>query len=187
MIESSPATLSSPVTATDPKTMSAPHSRTGLWDRLTVALATGLGTGRLPWFPGTWGSVLGVGIYAALAVAGIPLEAIALLAIVAFVVGIPLCTKAAQVLGAGEDPGVIVYDEIVGMMFTLLFVPLNWQSALVGFCLFRLFDTRKPWPVHRFEALHGGLGIMADDFAAGLAAGGALWAARWALLSSMAG
>jgi phosphatidylglycerophosphatase A len=29
--------------------------------------------------------------------------------------------------------------------------------------------------VHRFEALHGGLGIMADDFAAALAAGGTLW------------
>ncbi len=167
--------------------MSAPLARNSLWDRLTVALATGLGTGRLPWAPGTWGSLLGVGIYAALAVAGIPLPVIAFFAIVAFVAGIPLCTKAAQLLGAGEDPGVIVYDEIVGMMFTLLFVPLNWQSALVGFCLFRLFDTRKPWPVHRFEALHGGLGIMADDFAAGLAAGGALWAARWAALSAMAG
>ena len=167
--------------------MSAPVSRNGLWDRLTVALATGLGAGKLPWFPGTWGSLLGVGIYAALAVAGLPLEAIALVVIVAFVVGIPLCTKAAQCLGLGADPGRIVYDEIVGMMLTLLFVPLNWQSALVGFCLFRLFDTRKPWPVHRFEALHSGLGIMADDFAAGLAAGGTLWAARWALLSALAG
>lgn len=186
-MQTPPASFSSSVTATNPKTMSAPLARNSLWDRLTVALATGLGTGRLPWAPGTWGSLLGVGIYAALAVAGIPLPVIALFAIVAFVAGIPLCTKAAQLLGAGEDPGVIVYDEIVGMMFTLLFVPLNWQSALVGFCLFRLFDTRKPWPVHRFEALHGGLGIMADDFAAGLAAGGALWAARWAALSTMAG
>ncbi|MFN7802940.1 MAG: hypothetical protein ACK5TO_02930 [Planctomycetaceae bacterium] len=41
--------------------------------------------------------------------------------------------------------------------------------------------------MHRFEALHSGLGIMADDFAAGLAAGGTLWAARWALLSTLAG
>ena len=168
-------------------TMSTSQPQPTLWDRLTLAVATGLGSGRLPWFPGTWGALLGVAIYAGLALAGIPLEAIALIAIVAFLAGIPLCTRGARLLGQGEDPGAIVFDEIVGMLWTFLFVPFNWQAALVGFCLFRLFDAHKPWPVHRFEALHGGLGIMADDFAAGLAAGGTLWLVRFAVLSAAGG
>jgi phosphatidylglycerophosphatase A len=38
----------------------------------------------------------------------------------------------------------------------------------VGFGLFRAFDIAKPWPIRRFESLHGGFGIMADDLAAGV-------------------
>ena len=36
----------------------------------------------------------------------------------------------------------------------------------LGFFLFRAFDVLKPYPANRFEKLHGGLGIMADDFMA---------------------
>ena len=39
-------------------------------------------------------------------------------------------------------------------------------AAIAGFFLFRFFDVAKPWPVRRFEELHGGVGIMADDVAA---------------------
>jgi phosphatidylglycerophosphatase A len=34
--------------------------------------------------------------------------------------------------------------------------------------LFRLFDIWKPWPVRKLEELPGGLGIVADDLAAGM-------------------
>ena len=34
---------------------------------------------------------------------------------------------------------------------------------MIGFVLFRIFDVIKPFPARRFEALHGGLGVMADD------------------------
>jgi phosphatidylglycerophosphatase A len=36
----------------------------------------------------------------------------------------------------------------------------------VGFFVFRLLDIIKPWPANRFEALPGGLGVMADDLMA---------------------
>jgi phosphatidylglycerophosphatase A len=29
--------------------------------------------------------------------------------------------------------------------------------------VFRILDVYKPWPAARFEALAGGLGVMADD------------------------
>ena len=49
------------------------------------------------------------------------------------------------------------------MLITLAFIPVSITGAIVGFLLFRLFDVIKPWPANRLEALHGGLGIMADD------------------------
>ena len=44
--------------------------------------------------------------------------------------------------------------------------PLAW---VIGFLLFRIFDVLKPFPVSWLDTnLHGGLGIMMDDVAAGL-------------------
>jgi phosphatidylglycerophosphatase A len=63
----------------------------------------------------------------------------------------------------GIDPGPIVLDEVVGMLITLAFIPVGWSGALAGFFLFRVFDVIKPFPAARFEKLHGGLGVMADD------------------------
>ena len=49
------------------------------------------------------------------------------------------------------------------MLITLAFIPVSWRGALAGFVLFRIFDVIKPYPAGRFERLHGGLGVMADD------------------------
>jgi phosphatidylglycerophosphatase A len=61
------------------------------------------------------------------------------------------------------DPGPVVLDEVVGMLITLALLPVNLVGAIVGFLLFRILDVVKPWPSGRFEALPGGLGVMADD------------------------
>jgi phosphatidylglycerophosphatase A len=68
-----------------------------------------------------------------------------------------------------------VFDEIAAFGVVYLLVPFNLLTAVLGFVLFRLFDIWKPWPARRLERLPGGLGIMADDFAAGLYAAGSLW------------
>ena len=49
------------------------------------------------------------------------------------------------------------------MLVTLAFMPVGIATALAGFVLFRIFDVIKPYPAGRFEQLHGGLGVMADD------------------------
>ena len=64
------------------------------------------------------------------------------------------------------DPGTVVIDEVLGMLITMLFNPVGWGGALLGFLLFRVADIVKPFPARRLEALHGGIGIMADDAAA---------------------
>jgi phosphatidylglycerophosphatase A len=47
-------------------------------------------------------------------------------------------------------------------------VPFSLWTATAGFLLFRALDVIKPYPARDLEALHGGLGIMADDVAAGV-------------------
>lgn len=67
-----------------------------------------------------------------------------------------------------EDPGFIVADEVSGYLVTMAFAPVSVTSVVLGFFLFRLFDITKPPPARRFERLHGGMGIVMDDVAAGV-------------------
>ena len=46
--------------------------------------------------------------------------------------------------------------------------PRQWEYALIGLVLFRLFDITKPPPIRRIEFLPEGWGIMLDDVAAGI-------------------
>ena len=72
-------------------------------------------------------------------------------------------------------------DEVSGQMITYLLrpsLPLNWKYLLLGFILFRVFDIWKPFPARQAESLPGGLGIMADDWIAGIYAALGLWIAR---------
>ena len=83
--------------------------------------------------------------------------------------GVPVCTAAARALGRTKDPGAIVLDEIASVPITFFMVPIDslW-IVVVGFALHRLFDVTKPPPIRHLERLPGGLGIMADDWLAGV-------------------
>jgi len=92
---------------------------------------------------------------------------------------------------AREDPGPVVIDEVAGQWLCLaVALPLAEVDgrfplavfAAAGFFLFRVFDVVKPWPVRRLERLPGGIGIVADDLAAGALAG-ILLALAWRYFS----
>jgi phosphatidylglycerophosphatase A len=61
-----------------------------------------------------------------------------------------------------------VVDEVAGQWITFLALPMTPAIAIAGFLLFRAMDIVKPWPRARARALPGGIGIMADDVAAGI-------------------
>lgn len=135
-------------------------------DRLFLFIATGAGSGYLPKAPGTWGTLVGLLLWWPLA--GLSLAAYLAAVAVLFIVGVASAGAAEKILDRG-DPGVVVIDEIVGVLIALAAVPLHPVAALAGFALFRLFDIAKPFPVGWLDRhLHGGLGIMLDDVAAGL-------------------
>ena len=149
------------------ETGTAVPGRAPLWVFLT---ATFFGIGTLGPGPGTWGSAAAVLIWWGVAHAvtlKIQPFALATLALVAIIVGIPAATRTAHAAGK-EDPGFVVIDEVAGQWITLLFVPVAWKTLLAGFILFRAFDIVKPPPVRQLERLPEGTGIVVDDVGAGI-------------------
>ncbi len=70
-----------------------------------------------------------------------------------------------------HDHSAIVWDEVAGMMLTLLAAPATWWGIGLAFGLFRLFDVWKPWPIREVDhGMRGGLGIMLDDVMAAVMA-----------------
>jgi phosphatidylglycerophosphatase A len=67
-----------------------------------------------------------------------------------------------------KDPGCIVIDEVAGMLIALSFMPLDLKIIFLGFLIFRILDTFKPYPAGRLQHLRGSLGVMADDLIAGI-------------------
>jgi phosphatidylglycerophosphatase A len=131
-----------------------------------MAIATGLYSGYLPKAPGTWGSLVGLLLFFLLHTLSLPVY----LAIIAglFVVGTFAAGEAEKILD-NRDPGVVVIDEIVGILIALIAVPVTPLTMALGFVLFRIFDIAKPFPVNFFDQrFHGGLGIMLDDIIAGI-------------------
>jgi phosphatidylglycerophosphatase A len=133
-------------------------------DYAALAIAT-WGVGYLPVAPGTFGSLVGIGVFVLLK--SWLVQVIALVVIT--FAGIWAASRVERILGS-KDPGKVVVDEVAGQMIALLplsLLALGKLWIIVSFILFRLFDIFKPYPARRFEALRGGLGIMADDLVAG--------------------
>ncbi len=146
--------------------------------KFILFVATGAGTGYSPAAPGTAGAALGLVLWALLAAGlGLPTAGLVLTFLVVSVLGVWAAGRAEPLLGRKDD-GRITIDEVAGMLLALLLLPVRLDVALLGFGLFRLFDIWKPFPVGLGERLSGGLGVMADDWLAGLYAnlgGQLLW------------
>jgi phosphatidylglycerophosphatase A len=122
----------------------------------------------------------------------VPVTCAILLVLFLAFVGVWSAGKTANFVGV-KDPQFVVIDEVAGQHITLILplIPLampnfsahmdfseyaiysalsllNWRYLLAGFVLFRLFDIWKPFPIRNLEKLHGGWGIMADDWLAGV-------------------
>lgn len=88
-----------------------------------------------------------------------------------------------------KDPKEVVIDEVVGQLLTVILVffsavfvnesnVIKHLSTLkvsiillfiLPFCLFRLFDIIKPWPINWLDKnIKGSLGVMVDDLAAAI-------------------
>lgn len=152
---------------------------------LILWLAQGFGIGRIPFAPGTFGSLLGVLWFAVL------LSTQNVWGFVGGTIGgviasIWICGRAETILEQ-RDPGSIVLDEICAIPICFVpwvvtelsrqqpwpsletfFGPKTWYIAAILFVLFRIFDILKPPPVRQSQRLPGGWGVVIDDVLAAL-------------------
>ena len=133
--------------------------------RIATFIATAAYVGFVPIAPGTFGSAVGLLIYAATRSADTAMaEAAVLMAVL--IAGVWSADRVERELG--KDPGAVVVDEVAGMLVTIAFLDVSVTGAIVAFLVFRVLDVIKPYPAGRLEHLHGGPGIMLDDVMAGV-------------------
>lgn len=141
------------------------------WQRLLArSIAEWFGTGQSPVAPGTVGSLGALPLFWFMA----RLDALSYWTFTALlgVLGVWAAGARAEELGA-EDPSSVVIDEVLGVLLALGLVRWHsWPYWAVAWVVFRILDVAKPWLIDRAQELRPpGVGIMADDVLAGLAAG----------------
>lgn len=148
-------------------------------------IAQGFGIGRIPFAPGTFGSLAGLVWFGLLLATGNIWSFLAG-TVLGLVFSVWLCGLAERLIGQ-KDPGSVVLDEITAMPVCFSsWIGLGYWHAgtfpgidffsfrgnwlLTGgiFVAFRLFDIWKPWPIRQSQLLPGGWGITVDDFLAAI-------------------
>jgi len=131
--------------------------------KVAYLFATGFGSGYFPVMPGTFASLVALLIFSF-----IPLSSLTwiLIILIFFIIGV--WTSGIVEDDKGEDPGIVVVDEFVGLWIALVFLPPSTTIIIAGFLIFRLFDIWKPFPINISQKLSRGWGIMMDDVIAGL-------------------
>jgi phosphatidylglycerophosphatase A len=133
---------------------------------MILFIATGFFSGKIPFAPGTFGTVTAIPF--ALLFLIIPSYLHSIYVTCLILAAIYFADKAQKILNK-KDPGCIVIDEIAGYVVALSIVPVTLNYILVGFLIFRFFDILKPVPVKYFEdSFSGGAGIVLDDIMAGI-------------------
>ncbi len=130
-------------------------------------IATGLYLGKIPFMPGTFGSLVAVPLGYLCSLTFIPYYAGWVLFTLLFFLGVYVSNRYTIITGL-EDPGAVVIDEIAGLLLFYIIFPFEPVYIIAGFVLFRFFDILKPFPVSFFDRIKNGWGIMLDDIAAGL-------------------
>jgi phosphatidylglycerophosphatase A len=148
-------------------------------------IAQGFGVGRIPFAPGTFGSLVGLVWFGLLLATG-NLWSFLSGTLLGLFLSVWLCGFAEKILGE-KDPGSVVLDEIAAMpvcfgswiavqcwhsrtfpKIELSFIKSHWLLFVGVFVAFRLFDIWKPWPVRQSQALPGGWGVTIDDVLAAI-------------------
>jgi len=150
---------------------------------MILFLAQGFGVGRIPFAPGTFGSLAGLVWFAAL-LATRRYDLYVMGAVLGVFLSVWFCGAAEKILKQ-KDPSSVVLDEIIAIPFCFLpwvtyeWLPQHklpaleaflggraWLGTIGVFILFRVFDIVKPWPVRQSQRLPGGLGVTVDDILA---------------------
>jgi phosphatidylglycerophosphatase A len=135
-------------------------------NKFLLQVAVFFGVGKSPKAPGTVATIATVPIWYFLAQFNPFIYMGVTLALV--FVGVA-AANSYEAISDKHDSKEIVIDEVVGYLITMTWLPVTWQSAVIGFVVFRVLDIFKPPPIRQLDQkVKGGFGVMVDDIAAGI-------------------
>ncbi len=138
-----------------------------VWRNPLHFIAFGFGTGALPIAPGTFGTLVAIPIYLLLHL--LTLQFYLGVTLLIMLASMWICERVSNDIGVRDHQGMCL-DEIAGFLFAMIGVPFGWGWIAAAFILFRIFDIVKPWPINWLDQnIHGGVGMILDDVAAGIA------------------
>jgi phosphatidylglycerophosphatase A len=136
------------------------------WQKSVIFFATGGFSGKIPYGPGTFGTIVGLPLCFILSRADLAVSGSTTLVFIFFAIW--MAQEAERLLNL-VDPGCIVIDEIAGILVALWGLPFNSFTVVSGFVIFRILDILKPFPISYLDRrLSGGTGVVMDDVAAGI-------------------
>jgi phosphatidylglycerophosphatase A len=140
-----------------------------MMNRILVFCATGFGAGYAPCTPGTFGTLVGMGIVLVeyLLFGKNCIYSNAVIVLIMLFPSVVIAGRAETHFGE-KDAQQIVIDEMMGYWLSILMHPFSIKLAIIAFFLFRFFDILKPFPVSVSQNLKGGAGVVVDDLVAGL-------------------
>lgn len=143
-------------------------------------VATGFGVGIIPFAPGTLGTIVAIPLF--LLLSELPVMYYWVVVFISFFIGTEVASRSEIILGK-EDHKSVVIDEIVGFLIAAGCSDFNLHNVIIIFILFRFFDIFKPGPIGYLDKnIKGGIGVMLDDVAAGVAVLVIINFAYWAVL-----
>jgi len=144
-------------------------------DFLSIIITSGLFSGYIPVASGTFGSLFA--LFFLLIPGFLNYHVLIPVIILTFIISIPLSDN--MVKRYGDDPSVVVIDEVIGMWVTFLILKIFLNFTIIpgiyiiilSFLLFRFFDIVKLFPANIFDRIKSGFGIVMDDVISGIYAG----------------
>ncbi len=144
----------------------SPPTPPEVWQDPLYFTAFGLGSGAMPFAPGTFGTLMAIPFY--LLLQSLPLFFYIFFVLLFIVFSSWLSDRISRNTHTHDHPGMCI-DEFAGFFVTMINAPHGVYWVVLGFVLFRLFDIWKPWPIRLIdEKVHGGFGMILDDVVAGI-------------------
>lgn len=137
-----------------------------VWQDPLYFIGFGLGSGTMPFAPGTFGTLMAIPFY--LMLRPLPGYAYLIFVFIFIIFSSLLCGWLSKEIRVNDHPGMCI-DEFAGFFVTMINAPHGFFWIILGFILFRLFDIWKPWPISFIDQkIHGGFGMVLDDVLAGI-------------------
>jgi phosphatidylglycerophosphatase A len=135
---------------------------------LVVLVASLAYVGYIPVASGTFGTLVAMPLFWVFDALRSVSTTLPIIVFLAFVAGACWVAGRADAYLHEHDSHKIVIDEAAGYVAATLFLPLNWQTAVAAFFIFRALDVIKPYPAGYIDQhLPGGPGVVLDDVVSG--------------------